>query len=67
MDSSFSSPTTKPLYRGTQIVWYILDLKDGVVAASVMTGKAKLNTKEKTNKTKVITKPTLNLCLNVLM
>src|SRR5687768_2695399 len=21
---SFSSPTTKPLYRGTQIVWYIL-------------------------------------------
>jgi len=24
MDSSFNSPTTKPLYRGTQIVWYIL-------------------------------------------
>ncbi len=23
-DSSFSSPSTKPLYRGTQIVWYIL-------------------------------------------
>ena len=23
MDSSFNSPTTKPLYRGTQIVWYI--------------------------------------------
>jgi hypothetical protein len=21
---SFNSPTTKPLYRGTQIVWYIL-------------------------------------------
>lgn len=24
MDSSFTSTTTKPLYRGTQIVWYIL-------------------------------------------
>ena len=23
---SFNSPTTKPLYRGTQIVWYILSL-----------------------------------------
>lgn len=23
-DSSFSSASTKPLYRGTQIVWYIL-------------------------------------------
>jgi len=23
---SFNSPTTKPLYRGTQIVWYILGL-----------------------------------------
>ena len=26
MDSSYNSPTTKPLYRGTQIVWYILGL-----------------------------------------
>lgn len=26
MDSSFNSATTKPLYRGTQIVWYILGL-----------------------------------------
>ncbi len=26
MDSSFTSPSTKPLYRGTQIVWYILGL-----------------------------------------
>ncbi len=26
MDSSFNSPTTKPLYRGTQIVWYILGI-----------------------------------------
>jgi hypothetical protein len=24
MDSSFNSASTKPLYRGTQIVWYIL-------------------------------------------
>lgn len=24
MDSSYSAPSTKPLYRGTQIVWYIL-------------------------------------------
>lgn len=23
---SFNSPTTKPLYRGTQIVWYLLGL-----------------------------------------
>lgn len=26
MDSSYTSPTTKPLYRGTQIVWYILGI-----------------------------------------
>lgn len=26
MDSSHNSPTTKPLYRGTQIVWYIFGL-----------------------------------------
>lgn len=26
MDSSYNSPTTKPLYRGTQIVWYILSV-----------------------------------------
>jgi len=26
MDSSFTSTTTKPLYRGTQIVWYILGI-----------------------------------------
>lgn len=24
MDSSYNSPTTKPLFRGTQIVWYLL-------------------------------------------
>ena len=26
MDSSYTAPSTKPLYRGTQIVWYILGL-----------------------------------------
>lgn len=26
MDSSYTSPTTKPLFRGTQIVWYVLSL-----------------------------------------
>lgn len=25
---SYNSPTTKPLYRGTQIVWYILGLME---------------------------------------
>jgi hypothetical protein len=31
MDSS-NSPTTKPLYRGTQIVWYILGLIEVLLA-----------------------------------
>ena len=26
MDSSYTSSTTKPIYRGTQIVWYILGI-----------------------------------------
>lgn len=26
METAYTSPTTKPLYRGTQIVWYILGL-----------------------------------------
>lgn len=26
MDSSYNSASTKPLYRGTQIVWYLLGL-----------------------------------------
>ena len=26
MDSSYTSSSTKPLYRGTQIVWYILGI-----------------------------------------
>jgi hypothetical protein len=32
MDSSYTSPTTKPLYRGTQIVWYILGLVEVLLA-----------------------------------
>jgi hypothetical protein len=29
---SYNSPTTKPLYRGTQITWYILGLLDILLA-----------------------------------
>jgi len=32
MDSSYNSPTTKPLYRGTQIVWYILGILEVLMA-----------------------------------
>jgi hypothetical protein len=32
MDSSFTSASTKPLYRGTQIVWYILGLIEVLLA-----------------------------------
>ncbi len=32
MDSSFTSSSTKPLYRGTQIVWYILGLVEILLA-----------------------------------
>lgn len=32
MDSSYSSSTTKPLYRGTQIVWYILGILEVLLA-----------------------------------
>jgi hypothetical protein len=32
MDSSYNSSTTKPLYRGTQIVWYILGLLEVLLA-----------------------------------
>lgn len=31
MDST-NSPTTKPLYRGTQIVWYILGIMEALLA-----------------------------------
>jgi hypothetical protein len=29
---SFNSPTTRPLYRGTQVVWYILGLLEALLA-----------------------------------
>jgi len=29
---SYNSPSTKPLYRGTQIVWYILGLVEALLA-----------------------------------
>lgn len=29
---SFNSPTTKPLYRGTQVVWYLLGLVEVLLA-----------------------------------
>lgn len=29
---SYNSPTTKPLYRGTQIVWYVLGLIEVLLA-----------------------------------
>lgn len=30
--NSYNSPSTKPLYRGTQIVWYILGLLEALLA-----------------------------------
>ena len=32
MDSSFNSRSTKPLYRGTQIVWYLLGVIEVLLA-----------------------------------
>jgi hypothetical protein len=32
MDSSYNSSTTKPLYRGTQVVWYILGIIEVLLA-----------------------------------
>lgn len=32
MESSYTSPSTKPLYRGTQIVWYILGIIEVLLA-----------------------------------
>jgi len=29
---SYNSPTTKPLYRGTQVVWYILGVIEVLLA-----------------------------------
>lgn len=32
MDSSYTSNTTKPIYRGTQVIWYLLGLIEAVLA-----------------------------------
>jgi len=32
MESSYSSSTTKPLYRGTQVAWYLLGLIEALLA-----------------------------------
>ncbi len=32
MDSSYTSTSTKPLYRGTQVVWYILGIIETLLA-----------------------------------
>src|ERR1035437_7940205 len=32
MDSSYNSSTTKPLYRGTQVVWYLLGIIEVLLA-----------------------------------
>lgn len=32
MDSSYNSSSTKPLYRGTQVVWYILGIAEVLLA-----------------------------------
>lgn len=29
---SYNSPSTKPLYRGTQVVWYILGILEAILA-----------------------------------
>lgn len=31
MDSSYNSPTTKPLYKGIQIVWYLVGLIEALL------------------------------------
>jgi hypothetical protein len=33
---SYNSPTTKPLYRGTQVVWYILGLLGALLASALV-------------------------------
>ncbi len=32
MDSSYTAPSTKPLYRGTQVVYYILGVVEALLA-----------------------------------
>ena len=36
MDSSYTSSSTKPLYRGTQIVWYILGVIEALLGFRVV-------------------------------
>jgi hypothetical protein len=31
METAYTSPSTKPLYRGTQIVWYILGILESLL------------------------------------
>ncbi|MFA6376721.1 MAG: YggT family protein [Candidatus Paceibacterota bacterium] len=31
MNSSYNSSTTKPIYRGTQIIWYVLSLVEALL------------------------------------
>ena len=32
MESSYNSPTTKPIYKGIQIIWYVLGLIEALLA-----------------------------------
>ncbi|MFZ2414428.1 MAG: YggT family protein [Minisyncoccia bacterium] len=32
MDSSYNSSSTKPIYRGTQVVWYVLSFVEVILA-----------------------------------
>lgn len=32
MESSYNSPTTKTIYRGTQVIWYLLGLIEALLA-----------------------------------
>ena len=32
MESSYTSPRTRPLYRGTQVIWYILGIIETLLA-----------------------------------
>ena len=32
MESSYNSPTTKPIYKGIQVIWYLLGLIEALLA-----------------------------------
>ncbi|MEK9158251.1 MAG: YggT family protein [Patescibacteria group bacterium] len=36
MDSSYNSSSTKPLFRGTQVVWYLLSVLEVILAFRVL-------------------------------